>query len=124
MIKTLQVREGGKEAFNGSEDKSLYPESNASVGNELILSFRSTSNTDKEFAKGTAELWKSFAVNWTGTFLSVDKEGVLKGRQRKEELSPGQCQRGRVHRTPRESQGSAAAEECAQAKHLCLGVSR
>lgn len=83
MIKTLQVRKGEKEAFNGPENKSLCPESSISVGTELILSFRSISNIDKEFAKGMAGLWKCFRVNWTGTFLSVDTEDVLKGQQRK-----------------------------------------
>lgn len=79
----LQVRKGEKEAFNGPENKSLYPESSVSIGTELILSFRSISNIDKEFAKGMAGMWKSFTVNWTGSFLSVDTEEVLKGQQRK-----------------------------------------
>ena len=98
----LQVRKGEKETFNRPENKSPYPVPSISIGTELTLSFGSIANIDREFAKGMAGLWKSFTVNWTGTFPSVDTEDVLEGQQRKEELLPGQCQRGRVHRTPLE----------------------
>lgn len=46
LIKTLQVRESEKEAFNGPANESVHPKSSISVGAELMWSFRSTSNTD------------------------------------------------------------------------------
>lgn len=80
MIKKLQLRKDEKETFNAPETKSLCPKSSISIGTELILLFGSISNIDKQFAKGIAQVWKSFTMNWTGTFLSVETEDVLKGQ--------------------------------------------
>lgn len=44
---------------------------------------------------------------------------VLPGQQRKEELIPGQCQRGRVPQRPLRWQGRAAEEGWSPAGHLC-----
>lgn len=71
MINALQVRTGVKAAFNGPQNKGLYPKSDISVG---ILSFRNIPTTDG-LAKGMAGLGNlSQNSEQTGTFLSADTE--------------------------------------------------
>lgn len=70
MIKALQIRRGEKVAFNGPQNKGLYPKSGISIG---ILSFRSIPTTD-ELAKGMAGLG-NLSQNSEQLFLSADTEG-------------------------------------------------